>query len=125
MKIKKKKQVDALYALKPSDKDIIPKSAFAYEESKKELNKIKEIEKNIDRLFYKTDKHTFDFRRFNTIRAFGEDIYSGKITLEEADESQSDLLDLLMIKQDCKLSRKNKLKKKLSIIWIIFIKQGK
>ena len=68
-----KKQVDALNNLKPSDKDIIPESAFAYEESKKELNKIKEIEKNIDRekLFYKTDKHTFDFRRFNTIRTFG------------------------------------------------------
>ena len=72
-----KKQVDILYTLKSSDKDIIPESAFAYEESKKELNKIKEIEKNIDRekLFYKTDKHTFDFRRFNTIRTFGEDIY--------------------------------------------------
>ena len=43
-------------------------------------------------MFYKTDKHTFDCRIFNTIRTFGEDIYSGKITLEEADESQSDLL---------------------------------
>ena len=62
-----------MHYIKPSDKDIIPESAFAYEESKKELNKIKEIEKNIDRekLFYKTDKHTFDFRRFNTIRTFG------------------------------------------------------
>ena len=29
----------------------------------------------------------------NTIRAFGEDIYNGKITLEEADEDQSDLAD--------------------------------
>ena len=28
----------------------------------------------------------------NTTRTFGKDIYDGKITLEEADESQSDLL---------------------------------
>ena len=89
-----KKKVDALYTLKPSDKDVIPENAFAYEESKKELNQIKEIEKNIDRekLFYKTDKHTFDCKIFNTIRTFGEDIYSGKITLEDVDENQSDLL---------------------------------
>ena len=31
--------------------------------------------------------------RINTIRTFGEDIYEGKITLEEADEDQSDLAD--------------------------------
>ena len=29
----------------------------------------------------------------NTIRTFGEDIYEGKITLEEADGDQSDLAD--------------------------------
>ena len=52
------------------------------------------MEKTIDRvkLVYKTDKHTYDFRKVNTIRTFGKDIYNGKITLEEADESQSDLL---------------------------------
>ena len=51
-----KKQVDALNNLKSDnnkleikDKDIIPESAFASDESRKELNKIKEIEKNIDR----------------------------------------------------------------------------
>ena len=90
----RKKQVDALNNLKPSDKDKIPESAFAYEESRKELNKIKEIEKNADRgkLIYKTNKDPYDFRKFKTIRAFGESIYNGKITLEEADESQPDLL---------------------------------
>ena len=44
------------------------------------------------KLIYKTNKYTYDFRKFNTIRTFGEDIYDGKITLEEADKSQSDLL---------------------------------
>ena len=78
-----KKQVDALYTLKSDnksevkDKDIIPEIAFASNGSRKELNKIKEIEKTVGRekLIYKTDKHAFDFGRFNTIRTFGEDIY--------------------------------------------------
>ena len=97
----RKKQVDALNTLKSDSKleikgkDIIPENSFANDESRKELNKIKEVEESIDRekLVYKTDKHTFDFRKFNTIRTFGKDIYNGKITLEEADESQSDLLN--------------------------------
>ena len=35
------------------------------------------MEESIDRekLVYKTDKQTFNFRKFNTIRAFGKDIY--------------------------------------------------
>ena len=46
-----------------------------------------------EKLIYKTYKHTYDFRKFNTIRTFGKDIYNRKITLEEADENQSDLSD--------------------------------
>ena len=95
------KQVDALNTLKSDnkleikDKDTIPETSFANDESRKELNKIKEMEETIDskKLVYKTDKHTYDFRKSNTIRTFGKDIYNGKTTLEEADESQSDLLD--------------------------------
>ena len=75
MKIKEKKQVDALNTLKSDnkieikDKDIIPESSFANGESRKELNKIKEIEESIDRskLVYKTDSNTFDFRKFNKL----------------------------------------------------------
>ena len=60
----------------------------------KSLIKLKKQKKNVDRekLNYKTFKHTYDFRKFKAIRTFGESIYNGKITLEEADESQSDLL---------------------------------
>ena len=45
-----KKQVDDLNTLKSDNKnnDIIPEKAFAYEESRKELNEIMEIEKNVD-----------------------------------------------------------------------------
>ena len=74
---------------------MIPKSVFYSDESKEEINKIKEIEKKVDRekLIYDTVKYTYDFRIFNTVRTFGEDIYNGKITLEEADEYQSYLAD--------------------------------
>ena len=63
---------------------------------KKRLIKLKKEKKNLDRekLFYSASKKkTYDFRTFNTIRTFGEDIYIGKITLEEADKYQSDLPD--------------------------------
>ena len=98
-----KKPVDALNTLKSDNnkkieiknEDIIPESAFTSDEAKEELNKILKIEKNVDRekLVYDAGKHKDDFRKFNTIRTFGEDIYNGRITLEEADEDQSDLAD--------------------------------
>ena len=72
-----KKQVDALNTLKSNNnnkleiknEDIIPENAFTSNESRKELNKMTEIEKNVDRekLIYKTNKYTYDFRKFNTI----------------------------------------------------------
>ena len=62
---------------------------------KKELDKIKEIEKTVDRerLVYKASEYTYSFKNFRTIRTFGRDIYEGKITLKEADEDQSNLLN--------------------------------
>ena len=79
-----KKQVDALNTLKSDNnekleiknEDIILESASASDKARKELNKIKEIEKNVDRekLVYETGK--YEFRKFNTIRTFGEDIYN-------------------------------------------------
>ena len=38
-------------------------------------------------------EYIYDFRTFNTIRTFGEAIYNGKNTLENADEDQSNLAD--------------------------------
>ena len=62
------------------------------------LDKIKEIEENIDRekLIYKTNKYTYSFKNFQTIKTFGRDIYEGKITIKEADEYQADLLTEIM-----------------------------
>ena len=116
-----KKQVGALNGLKSDNNnkleikndDIIPESAFASDEAREEINKILKIEKNVDRekLVYEAGRYKYDFRKFNTIRTFGEDIYEGKITLEEADEDQSDLADTINEfnkKEDRKVIRKNK-----------------
>ena len=94
------KQVEALNNLKSNNEkleieNIIPKSAFASDEAKEEIEKIVKIEKTIDRekLVYNASEYTYDFRKFRTIRTFGRDIYDGKISLEEADEDQSDFVD--------------------------------
>ena len=64
---------------------------ISLEKSSIKLKKWKKVDR--EKLVYKTDKHTFDFRKFNTVKTFGKDIYDGKITLKKADESQSDLLN--------------------------------
>ena len=133
-----KKQVDALNTIKSDNhekleiknKNIIPKSACASDEAKKEINKILKIEKNIDRekLVYDAGKYMYDFRTFNIIRTFGEDIYEGKITLEEADEDQSDLTDEInkFIKETRpKKYDKKQEKKLLQKTCVIFSMQGK
>ena len=64
---------------------MISNDALNNDEAKKELDKIKEIEKNVDRekLIDKTDEYTYSFKNFQTIKTFGGDIYEGKITIKE------------------------------------------
>ena len=96
------KQVEALNTLKSNNQltiqDVISKNALNNDEAKKELDKIKEIEKNVDRekLIYETNEYTYSFKNFQTIKTFGRDIYEGKITIEEADKYQTDLLVEIM-----------------------------
>ena len=75
-------------------KKYIPENTLN-DEAKKELDKISEIEKNVNRekLVYKTYARTYDFQNFQTIRTFARDIYNGEISLEEANEDQGKLLD--------------------------------
>ena len=104
------KQVDAIKSYKKITIDyVIPKSAFSNEKANDEINKIKELEKNVDRekLFYETKTDTYVFRIFRTIRTFGEDIYNVKITLEGANESQANLVEEIE-----KFNNKTKPKKK-------------
>ena len=72
-----KKQVEALNTLKSNKhlaiEDVIPNDALNNDEAKKELDNVKEIEKNGDReeLTYKTDEYTYSFKNFRTIKTFG------------------------------------------------------
>ena len=70
---------------------MIPKNALNNDEAKKELDKIKEIEKNVDRkkLTYETNEYTYSFKNFQTIKTFGREIYEDKITIEEVDKYQT------------------------------------
>ena len=45
--------------------DVIPKNALNNDKTKKELDKIKEIEKNLDRekLIYETNEYTYIFQK--------------------------------------------------------------
>ena len=65
---------------------------------KKELDKIKEIEKNVNRekLVYETNGYTYSFKNFQTIKTFGRDIYEGKFTIKEANGYQTNLLVKIM-----------------------------
>ena len=71
LKIKVKKQVEALNTLKSNNQltieDVIPKNALNNDEAKKELDKIKEIEKNVDRekVIYKTSEYIYIYIREN------------------------------------------------------------
>ena len=65
IKDQREKQVAALNTLKSSNQltieDAIPKNALNNDEAKKELGKIKEIEKDVDRekLIYETDEYIY------------------------------------------------------------------
>ena len=75
-------------------KNIIPENILN-DEAKKEIDKISEIEKTVDRekLVYRASEYTYNFQNFRTIRTFGRDIYNRDITLKEAEEDQSSSLN--------------------------------
>ena len=119
---KGQKQIDALESLKPKEQTKSIEEIFleGYDsvEIKNELNKIKEYEKKVNRdnMIYYSSKEPFDFRMFKAIRSFGNDIYSSKITINEADQEQSDLVEYILnfnnksrpkTKDDKKKTKKN------------------
>ena len=114
-----KKQVDPLNTLKSNNQlaieDVIPNDALNNNEAKKELDKIKEIQKNVDRekLIYETNEYTYSFKNFQTIKTFGRDIYEDKITIEEANEYQTDLLaEIINFRKKTKLKSHEKKQEK-------------
>ena len=66
-------------------------------------------------MIYYLSKEPFDFKTFKTIRSFGENICRGKITINEANEEQADLIDYILdfnsiVKQGQKISMTKKKK---------------
>ena len=83
MKIKEKKQVEALKVLKPLEHQQNPKliagifpKDLESSEITNEINEIKKLEQKINRndLVYESSKYVYDFRRFRTIKSFGDSI---------------------------------------------------
>ena len=93
------KQVVALESLKVPDKkltsikDFIPTENLN-PENINEIKRIEEIEKKVDRIkmVYKGTNKTYDFRNFETIRAFGNEIRNNVISLDTANIEQTNLL---------------------------------
>ena len=46
-------------------------------------------------MIYYSSKELFDFKTFKTIRFLGEDIYSGKTTINKAVQEQGNLLEYI------------------------------
>ena len=67
---------------------------------------------------YYSSKEPFNFKTFKTVRTVGENIYSGKITMEEIDEEQSNLIEYILSFNDKARTenRDDKKKKKMFLI---------
>ena len=108
--------------------DVILHDALNNDEAKKEFDKTKEIEKSVDgeKLTYETDEYTCSFKNLQTIKAFGWNIYEGKITYKEADEYQTDLLtEILNFRKNAKPKSQEKKNKKRELFLktcIIFLR---
>ena len=62
-----------------------------------EIDEIKKWEEKIKRknLVCKANKYKYDFQQYETIRTFGDSIYNGKTSRDEAEMDQTNLLDNL------------------------------
>ena len=70
-------------------------------------------------------KYTYGFQQFETIRSFSDNIYTGKITIIEAERDQSNLLENLVefnYKSKSEEGRKEKEMKVHMKVQILFLK---
>ena len=94
-------------------KNIIPEYIVS-DEAKKEMDKIMEIEKTVERetLVYRASEYTYRFQNFQAIKTYGRDIYNDKSTLKEPDEDQINLLlEMINFKKKKKTQRIRKKKR--------------
>ena len=83
-------------------------------EIKNEIDEIKKREEKIKRkdLIYKTNKYEYDFQQYETIKSFDENIYTGKINIDEAEMDQSNLLENMVEFNEISRPKKKKIRKK-------------
>ena len=78
-------------------------------------------------MIYYSSKESFDFETFKTVSSFGENIYNGKITINEANQEQANLVEYTLNFNN-KARQKNKDDKKIKetflILQKIFMKVG-
>ena len=94
-------------------------------EIKNEIDEIKKWEEEIKRkdLQYETKKYIHDFKRYETIRSCGNNIYTDKISIAEPEIDQSNLLKSLVKfnNRSRPKKRKVKIKKVLTKVHILFM----
>ena len=97
--------------LKSKSKSIEGIFSEGYEsgEIKNKVDKIKKYDKKVNgkNIIYYSNKEPFYFNAFKTIRSLGENIYSGKITINEANQEQANLWEYILNFND-KARPKNK-----------------
>ena len=69
-------------------------------------------------MIYYSSKEPYDSGMLKTIRSFGDNIYSRKITINEADQEQSELVEYILYFNN-KTRPKNKDDKKNKILLIV------
>ena len=69
-------------------------------------------------MIHYSSKEPFDFITFKTVRSFGENIYSGKNTINEANKEQADSLEYILNFNN-KARPKNKDDKKIKEMFLI------
>ena len=78
-------------------------------------------------MIYYSSKEPFDFETFKTVSSFGENIYNGQITINEANQEQANLVEYTLNFNN-KATQKNKDDKKIKETFLIpqkiFMKVG-
>ena len=87
---------------------------------KNSLIELKKQKKNVERekLIYKTNEYIYSFKNLQTKKTFGRDIYEGKITIEEAEKYQTDLLvEIMTFRKNTKPKGLEKKTRKINCSW--------
>ena len=112
-----KKQVDALEALKPPDKQLSSIRDFISKERLNseivdEIERIVEEERKADRIkmVYKASNETYDLKKIKTIRVFGNEIRND-INMSMANDEQNQLLRYIIKRKSKTKSHNPELKK--------------